>query len=183
MGAFFVRRLLSGLLLVVLLTFLTFFVFNEIPTNPACLVVACGPHTTTTDAQIRAADHQLGIDRSVFVQYGDFAWQLVRHGDFGTAWTSAIKRRHADRAGAAGDGVARARRDGPDAAARAPARRVAALRPRTPADRGLLAVSVIGLAIHPFVLGIVIRDFFAQQLHVYDFSYCPLTGRTQAHRC
>ena len=88
MGAFFVRRLLSGLLLIGLLTFLTFVVFNEIPTNPACLVVACGPHTTTTDAQIRAADHRLGIDRSVFVQYGDFAWRLVRHGDFGTAWTS-----------------------------------------------------------------------------------------------
>ena len=32
------------------LSFLTFFVFNEIPTSPACLVVACGPKTTTTDA-------------------------------------------------------------------------------------------------------------------------------------
>src|SRR5436305_7520864 len=87
MTAFLVRRVLSGLLLVALLTFLTFVVSNEIPTNPACLVVACGPHTTTTDAQIREADHTLGIDRSVFVQYGDFVRKLVRRGDFGRAWT------------------------------------------------------------------------------------------------
>src|SRR5262249_18344098 len=87
MAAFLVRRLLSGLLLIALLTFLTFVVFNEIPTNPACLVVACGPHTSTTDEQIREADHTLGIDRSVFVQYGDFVWKLVRHRDFGKAWT------------------------------------------------------------------------------------------------
>ena len=63
MLVFLLRRVLSGLLLVATLSFLTFFVFNEIPTNPACLVVACGPHTTTDDAMIRAADHQLGIDR------------------------------------------------------------------------------------------------------------------------
>ena len=88
MAAFLLRRLLSGLLLILTLTFLTFFVFNEIPTNPACLVVACGPHTTTTDADIRAADHRLGIDRPVYVQYGGFVWRLVRHGGFGNAWTT-----------------------------------------------------------------------------------------------
>jgi peptide/nickel transport system permease protein len=175
-GAFFVRRLLSGLFLVALLTFLTFVVFNEIPTNPACLVVACGPHTTTTDVQIREADHRLGIDRSVFVQYGDFAWRLVRHGDFGTAWTSQSS---------VGTLIGQAL---PVTASLVvggmlltlllalPLGCLAALRPRSTTDRGLLAVSVIGLAIHPFVLGIAIRDFFAQQLHVYDFSYCPLTG-------
>ena len=47
------------------LSFLTFFVYNKIPTSPACLVVACGPKTTTTDAMYRAAEHQLGIDRPV----------------------------------------------------------------------------------------------------------------------
>jgi len=65
-------------------------VFNEIPTTPACLVVACGPKTTTTDAMIRDAEHQLGIDRSVFVQFGDYTWKLVSRGDFGTAWTSHV---------------------------------------------------------------------------------------------
>jgi peptide/nickel transport system permease protein len=174
--AFLVKRLLSGLLLVATLTFLTFVVFNEIPTNPACLVVACGPHTTTTDAQILAADHQLGIDRSVFVQYGDFVWKLVRHGDFGTAWTQPqrvgvlIGQSLPVTASLVAGGMLLM------LLLALPLGCIAALRPRSPADRGLLAVSVIGLAVHPFVLGITIRDLFVNQFHYYDFSYCPLTG-------
>jgi peptide/nickel transport system permease protein len=179
MAAFLLKRILSGLLLVMTLAFLTFFVFNEIPTNPACLVVACGPHTTTTDADIRAADRRLGIDRPVYVQYGKFVWNLVRHGDFGTAWTTQTKvgtqigRALPVTASLVGGGMVLMM------LLALPLACVAALRPRSPTDRGLLAASMIGLAIHPFVLGITIRDFFGSQLHVYDFSYCPLTGSPQ----
>jgi peptide/nickel transport system permease protein len=175
MLAFLVRRVMSGLLLVGLLTFLTFFVFNEIPTNPACLVVACGPHTTTTDAQIRDAEHALGIDRSVFVQSGDFVWKLVRHGDFGAAWTrhskvsTLIGQSLPVTASLVGGGMVLMM------LLALPLGCIAALRPRSPMDRGLLAVSVIGLAIHPFVLGLTIRDFFAGHFHLYS-GYCPLTG-------
>jgi peptide/nickel transport system permease protein len=178
MGAFLVRRALSGVLLVGLLVFLTFFVFNKIPTTPACLVVACGPKTTTTDAMIRDAEHQLGIDRSVFVQYGDFVWKIVSRGDFGTAWTSHVN---------VGTQIGQAL---PATASLVgggmllmmllalPLGCIAALRPRSPIDRGVLAVSVIGLAIHPFVLGMAIRDFFATHLQI-DSAYCPLTGTGQ----
>ena len=174
MTAFLLRRILSGLLLVFALTFLTFFVFNEIPTNPACLVVACGPHTTTTDADIRAADHRLGIDRPVYVQYGKFVWHLVRHADFGTAWTSQqrvgtlIGQALPVTASLVGGGMLLM------LLLALPLGCIAALRPRSPADRGLLAASVIGLAIHPFVLGITLQQFFSKQLHVSDFGYCPL---------
>ena len=149
-----------------MLTFLTFVVFNEIPTNPACLVVACGPHTTTTDAQIREADHRLGIDRPVFVQYGDFVWRLVRHGDFGTSWTQPTR---------VGTLIGQSLPVTASLVAGGmllmlllalPLGCIAALKPRTPTDRGLLALSVVGLAVHPFVLGITIRDLFAQQLHI-----------------
>ena len=182
MAAFLVRRVLSGLLLVGVLTFLTFFVFNEIPTNPACLVVACGPHTTTTDAQIRDADHQLGIDRSVFVQYGDFVWKLVRHGDLGTAWTKPFK---------VGTLIGQSLPVTASLVAGGmvlmmllalPLGCIAALRPRSPVDRGLLAFSVIGLAIHPFVLGLVISDFFARHFQIYS-AYCPLTGKSPPYNC
>ncbi|HEX4678299.1 MAG TPA: ABC transporter permease [Gaiellaceae bacterium] len=176
MVAFLVQRVLSGLLLVALLTFLTFVVFNEIPTNPACLVVACGPGSTTPDAQIRNADHALGIDRSVFVQYGDFVWKLVRRGDFGTAWTTPSKvgtligRSLPVTASLVGGGMVLMM------LLALPLGCIAAIRPRSPADRGLLAASVIGLAIHPFVLGLTIRDFFAVHFHLYS-GYCPLTGK------
>jgi hypothetical protein len=58
---------------------------------------------------------------------------------------------------------------------------IAALRPRSPLDRGLLAASVIGLAIHPFVLGLTIRNFFAGHFHLFS-GYCPLTGKPP-HGC
>jgi peptide/nickel transport system permease protein len=172
--AFVARRAISGAALIASLTFLTFLVFNTIPTNPACLVVACGPHTTTGDAAIKAADHRLGIDRPVVVQYGKFVWGLVRHGSLGTSWTND-------------------RKVGPQIAAALPvtASLVAggmilmlalalalgsfsALRPRSLPDRGLLAVSVIGIAVHPFVLGIGLRDLFARHLGTPSASYCPI---------
>jgi len=34
---------------------------------------------------------------------------------------------------------------------------------------------VIGLAIHPFVLGLTVRDFYANHFQIYS-GYCPLTG-------
>ena len=180
MIVFILRRVLSGILLVGVLTFLTFFVFNVVPTNPACLVVACGPHTTTTDAMIRAADHQLGIDRPVIVQYADWAWQVVRQGDFGSSWTTKLT---------VGGMLSSALPVTASLVAGGvllmlllalPLGAIAATRPRTPADRGILAVSVLGLAVHPFVLALFIRDFFANDLHVYDYSYCPLFGTNPA---
>jgi peptide/nickel transport system permease protein len=176
MAAFLVRRVLSGVLLVALLTFLTYFVFNEIPTNPACLVVACGPHTTTTDAQIRDADHQLGIDRPVYVQYGHFVWQLVRHGNLGSSWTRQQKVR--TMIGQALPVTASLVAGGMVLMllVALPLGSLAATRARSPVDRGLLGVSVVGIAIHPFVLAFTIQQFFSQHFHVYDFTYCPLTG-------
>lgn len=174
MFAFVARRAISGVVLIASLTLLTFLVFNAIPTNPACLVVACGPHTTTGDAAIKAADHRLGIDRPLVVQYVKFVWELVGHGSFGTSWSNDQK-------------------VGPQIAAALPvtASLVAggmtlmlalafalgsfsALRPTSLPDRGLLAVSVIGLAVHPFVLGIGLRDLFARHLGTPSADYCSI---------
>ena len=83
MGAYIVRQLLSGVVLVFAITLVTFVVFRLIPQVPACIIVPCGPHTTTSDPQIRAANHKIGADRPIVVQYGKFVWQIVRHGSFG----------------------------------------------------------------------------------------------------
>jgi ABC-type dipeptide/oligopeptide/nickel transport system permease subunit len=60
---------------------------------------------------------------------------------------------------------------------------IAATRPRTPTDRGILAVSVIGLAVHPFVLALFLRDFISTHFHVNPFSYCPLFGHSRLYPC
>ena len=87
MPAYIVRRLLSGLLMLFAITLVTFAVFRLIPMPPGCLLVPCGPNTITNDAQIRAAEHKLGADRPVPVQYAKFVWRIVRHGTFGASWT------------------------------------------------------------------------------------------------
>lgn len=174
MLTFATRRALSGAVLIASLTFLTFLVFNTIPTNPACLVVPCGPHTTTNDADIKAANHRLGIDRPVVVQYGKFVWRLLRHGDLGTSWT--------------GSGNVRTQIS---TALPVTASLVAggmilmlllaltlgcfsAVRPHSLPDRGLLAITVVGLAVHPFVLGIGLRRLFADQLGAPSSGYCTI---------
>ena len=53
------------------MTILTFALFRLIPLPGGCLIVPCGPDTTTDDAQIAAAEHELGTDRPVVVQYGE----------------------------------------------------------------------------------------------------------------
>src|SRR2546421_12161449 len=87
MGAYFVRRLLAGLLMLFAVTLLTFAIFRLIPTPAGCLVVPCGPNTFTGDAAIKAEEPRIGADKPVPVQYAEFVWRIVRHGSFGHAWT------------------------------------------------------------------------------------------------
>ena len=177
---FLVRRLLTGVALVLALTFLTFAVFFLIPSNPVCLAIDCGPKNTTTEAEIRAAEHRLGLDRPVLVQYGDFLWRLVRHGSFGysyrghfsvnTTLASAVPATASLVAGGAVLLVLLA----------LPLGALSALRPHGLLDRGALAVSMVGIALHPFVLALLLRSAFADHLRIAPgIGYCPLLGQAE----
>lgn len=173
MGAYVVRRIGSGLLLIILLTFLTFAVYDLIPVDPACLRIDCGPGNHSTPADFAAADHQLGVDRPLVFQYARFVWRFVRHGSFGTAWIGGAPIDHFISQSlpvtawiVAGGLVVLL-------LLAVPLGCFAALRPRSPADRGLLAFGVLGLAIHPFVLAILIRAAF-HKIHVGSNGYCSL---------
>ena len=114
---------------------------------------------------IKAADHQLG-DRP--------AGGSCSRGGLGLAtssrrldrrdprWTQKTHVGYDDRRRAPRDGSTRRRRCRADAAAGRCRSRAAAARARTGGRPRVLAGSVVGLAIHPFVLAIIIRDFFAQ---------------------
>jgi peptide/nickel transport system permease protein len=175
MAAYVVRRMLSGLLLVLLLTFLTFAVYQLIPVNPACLRIDCGPGNRSTPADFAAADHQLGVDRPLPFQYARWVWRFVRHGSFGTGWiggvdvTSTIGHALPITALIVAGGLLLL------LLMAIPLGCYAALRPRSPADRGLLAFGVLGLAIHPFVLAIAIKDLFGYA-GLPGGGYCALTS-------
>ncbi|MCW2963034.1 MAG: transporter permease [Actinomycetia bacterium] len=172
MLAFVVRRLLSGVLLIVLLTFVTFFVANEIPQNKACIVMHCTQQTTR--AEMVAALHKAGLDRPVLVQYGDYLWRIVRHQSFGPGWAvlspdSEIRSALPATASLVLGGMLLTM------LLAVPLGAIAALRPRSPVDHSLLTFSVVGLAVHPFVLGILLQQFAMHAFGAPRSLYCPLT--------
>jgi peptide/nickel transport system permease protein len=81
--AFVVRRLLASAILLLGVTFVTFVLFFEIPEDPALLLVG-PPHPGPVAQQqkyqraVTAAEHELGIDRPIYVQYERYVQRLAR---------------------------------------------------------------------------------------------------------
>jgi peptide/nickel transport system permease protein len=168
---FVLRRLVGGVVLILLLTFCAFAVANAIPQNKACILMACTQETTR--AEMDDALHSAGFDRPVWVQYGHFIWRIVRHQSFGASWTGlpldpTIKAALPATASLVGGGMLLT------LLLAIPLGAIAALRPRSIADRSFLTASIVGLAVHPFVLGIGLATFF-HSLGAPRSSYCPLT--------
>jgi peptide/nickel transport system permease protein len=176
MLAFILRRLGSGVLVIIVLTFTTYLVVNEIPQNKACSVIYCS--SATTDAEKQAALHRAGLDRPVVTQYADFIWTFVRHGSLGStnggqALNSTIEAAVPDTAWLVVGGM------GLMFLLTIPLAAIAASFPRSPADRGALSFSLVGLAVHPFVLGIGLQQA-ASHLGLPKAGYCPLTTKAVA---
>lgn len=83
MSSYFVFRLFKGLVVVVLISVLTFIVMRMMPGDPVYLLLGEGviPITDETIAAIRA---KWGLDRPLHEQYFVWAGNLLR-GDFGTS--------------------------------------------------------------------------------------------------
>ncbi|RNB92596.1 ABC transporter permease [Brevibacillus fluminis] len=78
MVRFIIRRLLLGLLVLVGVSLITFFIARVIPSEPAARWV--GAHATAE--QIQAAKIELGLDQPLYVQYATYMKGLVT-GDWG----------------------------------------------------------------------------------------------------
>jgi peptide/nickel transport system permease protein len=85
MAAYIVRRLLWTVLLLLVITAITFLIFYVLPSgDPAKLRAGRSP-TPETLAAIR---NQLGLDKSLPAQYFDYVKKLVLHFDFGNSYTN-----------------------------------------------------------------------------------------------
>jgi peptide/nickel transport system permease protein len=172
MARYAVRRALSGLVLLFAMSILTFALFRLIPLPTGCLIVPCGPHTTTSDAQLAAAAHELGTDRPVPVQYVKFVWGIVRHGSFGSSWIhgsidqairQAAPRTLSVLVGGALFLFLLA----------IPLGMLSAVRAQERIDRIVLTFSVVGVALNPFLVGFFLTKFFSDSLHVAPHGgYC-----------
>src|SRR4028118_884892 len=85
MPRYVARRLAGMLLLLVLVSAVTFVVFNVFPsTDPAALRAGRQP-TPEVIEQIR---RDLGLDRPVYVQFADYIWKVFAHQDFGRSYVA-----------------------------------------------------------------------------------------------
>jgi len=91
MVRYIIRRLLWVIVLLFLVSFITFFIFYQFPSaDPAQLRAGRQPNPQLVE-QIR---HNLGLDRPWPVQYFDYMKRLVLHFDFGYSYQNNISVRH-----------------------------------------------------------------------------------------
>jgi peptide/nickel transport system permease protein len=169
-----IRRVLTGLVLLFALSLLAFAMYRALPLPTGCLLVPCGPNTHSTDADLRAAEHKLGTDQPFPVQYAKFVWRIVRHGTFGDSFV------HGPINPLIGHAVA------PTISLliggmiillvlAIPLGVVSALHAGERIDRLILALTVAGIAIHPFVLGGLLRRALAVDAGLApQGGYCTL---------
>src|SRR3954454_23768700 len=80
MGRYIIRRILWVVLLLFVVSAVTFLIFYTLPSaDPAVLRAGKSPNPALI-AQIR---HSLGLDQPVYVQYGRYMRDIVLHFDFG----------------------------------------------------------------------------------------------------
>jgi peptide/nickel transport system permease protein len=113
------------------------------------------------------------------VQYGKFVWGIVRHGSFGRDYYGMSVNSRLKTAlpvtwsiifGGAVLLLLLA----------VPLATISALRANSTLDRTLLTISIAGVALHPFIIGIGLRSLFASHLHwLPSYYYCPLHGHTE----
>src|ERR1700730_6962936 len=76
-----------------LVAVVTFFTMHVLP-GDAALVKAAGTQDQDQGALYQAYRHALGLDRHIYVQFGDWLWRVIRYGDLGTSYGAQDSVRH-----------------------------------------------------------------------------------------
>lgn len=82
MIAYIIRRLLQGLVVVILITFIVFIAIRMLPGDPIYVLMSPNEVQLLTEQQIADIRHKAGLDRPIYVQYVKWINDLL-HGDFG----------------------------------------------------------------------------------------------------
>ena len=169
MGRYILRRIGQGLIVIIGVVTVVFVVTRMVG-DPAKVMLPL----TSTAAQRKAFDHQLGLDKPLVVQYAEF-WKGILHGNFGESYVRKQPALHVALTYlpatlelvfvgmafafvlAVGTGV------------------VAALRPGRLLDRVVTFVSLIGLSLPQFWLGLLLIILFGVKL-----GWFPVSGRDGA---
>jgi peptide/nickel transport system permease protein len=178
MTRFVLVRVVTGVALLFVLSVITFLLYATIPVEPAGFLVDL---QHATPAQIRAAHDALGLNHGLAHRYLVYLGG-VAHGDLGTAWSTLgigydgrihgepVRQMVADAAGQTGSVIL----GGAVVLVllAVPLALISARRPRTILDRTVVAVSLIGIATHPLVIGLILRSIFSTHWQLLDGGYC-----------
>lgn len=78
MGAYIIRRILQMILILLLVTILTFLLVRLLPGDPIRMFLSQQEQENITPERIALLRHEYGLDRPMFVQYVDWLAQIVR---------------------------------------------------------------------------------------------------------
>src|SRR5215207_9626363 len=88
MAAYITRRIAGMFLLLILVSAVTFVIFNVFPSaDPATLRAGRQPSPEV----IESIREDLGLDRPVIVQFGDYIWRIFAYQDFGRSYVANVE--------------------------------------------------------------------------------------------
>ncbi len=82
MTTYIIRRLMHAVLVVLIVSLMVFLLMRLLPGDPILMYVTSGDLQSISNEQIQQLKHELGMDRSLLVQYFDWLGNAVR-GDLG----------------------------------------------------------------------------------------------------
>jgi peptide/nickel transport system permease protein len=182
-AVYVLRRTAIAVFLLIGVTFLTFWLYNLTPIDPARVVLGGDPGRPIPQDQRDVVDHAIGVDQPLTTQYADWA-KGVLHGDLGIAWqglsidpdngifgtsvTAALMPATWRSLSVVLGGILLL------LALAIPIAAFAALRPGSWFDRVTVVLLLIGISTHPLVVGLLLQSFQRQWHWIPWGGYCPI---------
>jgi peptide/nickel transport system permease protein len=182
---YLIRRILWAVVLFLAVTLVTYVIFFIIPVNPAKLVA--GRHASNDD--IKRAEHFLGTDRPVYIQYEKFLLRLTKPTVYHLGPVPVIgPQADLGRSFATRQSVSNIVATAAPVTASLvfgaviiwmmialPVGILSALKPRSLLDRTAMTFVLVGISLHPVWIGLVLAYFFAFKLGLFPITgYCDM---------
>lgn len=186
MLGYVLRRLAIAVVLVWVLSVVTFFMYFKIPADPAGFLVDV---QHASPREIAKARHDLGVDQPAYVQYGKYVWRTL-HGDLGISWSTISFLNGRPEGLRVGPAIVHAAQVTGSLVLggvllllliAVPLGTYVATRPRSFADRAAIGFSVAAISTHPLVVGLILQLFVGNRWHLAPPSgYCNFFSRPAA---
>jgi peptide/nickel transport system permease protein len=180
------RRAGIAVVLLWILSVVTFAIYVKVPADPAGFIVDM-QHASPT--QIAQAHHILGTDKSALVQYERYMVRLL-HGDLGLSWPTVTFFNGRVEGASVGQMVWKASLVTGSLVlggfvllllVAVPLGTFAATRPRSLFDRLSLGLSVAAISTHPLVVGLLLQLFVGNKWKLLPASgYCTVSSPSQS---